>query len=100
MAKKSLKDNVWKSRVDLIVWDFLLDMWQVLRRWAEKYEENTRQGVDVKLHYWAAMRHLIAFKKWEIYDKESWLAHLAHVATNIMFMHTNYKTQKNLFDNN
>lgn len=98
--RKKLKDNKWKSRVDLITWEFLLGLGYVLKQGAEKYEENTRQGVDVKFHYAACLRHLIAFKKWEIYDKESWLEHLVHAATNIMFMQTNYKTQKDLFDNN
>lgn len=81
----------WKSRVDLIIPDFVLEIWEVLRMWAEKYKENSWQWVPVNDHYAAAMRHLLAWKKWEKLDQESWKNHLVHAATNLMFIFFNDK---------
>lgn len=86
---KPLKDINWKSRIDLIEPDFIIDIGHVLRLWADKYRENSRQGVELKHHFWAAMRHLLAFRKWENIDSESWYSHLIHAAANIMFMYHN-----------
>lgn len=86
-----LKDSVWKSRVDLIIPDFLLEMWDILRLWAEKYRENSWQWIPIKEHYWAALRHLFKFFLWEKNDQETWKSHLVHAACNIMFMFHNSK---------
>ena len=95
--QKPLKDRKWKSRVDLIQPDFILEIWQILRFWAEKYTENSRQWIPTKDHFSACMRHLLSFQKWDIIDDESWYDHLTHAACNIMFMHYNNKT---LINNN
>lgn len=97
MARQALKDSKWKSRIDLLQPEFLLEMWQIMRAWAEKYVENTWQGVPLKHHYWATMRHLLAFRAWEDIDPESWYSHLAHAANNIMFMFYNKEKQDWMF---
>ena len=91
---KPLKDSKGKSAVELIVPDFILEIWQVLRAWAEKYKKNSWQWVDTELHYASAIRHLLAWKNWEKLDKESWQHHLIHCATNCMFIFYNEKKWK------
>jgi len=86
-----LKDKEGKSRVDLIIPDFVLEIWYVLKMWAEKYKENSWQWVPLNDHYASAMRHMLEWKKWEKNDKESWRHHLIHAATNLMFIFFNEK---------
>jgi len=88
---KPLKDSEWKAALQYIQPDFLLQMWEVLRMWAEKYKPMSWVWVDTELHYASAMRHLLAWKKWELVDKESWLSHLIHAACNLHFIHYNEK---------
>jgi len=91
---KPLKDLKWKSRVDLIRPEFILEIWDVLKMWAEKYVANSWQWVPTKDHYASAMRHMLAWKQWEQFDQESWKHHLIHAATNMMFIIFNEKNEK------
>ena len=88
-----LKDNKWKSQVELIQPDFLLEIGYVLKNWADKYWANTRQTVPLSSHIWAALRHIYKFEKWEDNDEESWLPHIIHAVTNLMFVYHNYKNK-------
>ena len=83
-----MKFDEWKSRVDLIPPEAILEIGDVLAHWAKKYNENNWQNVTpFKPRYLAAaFRHLLAYSWWEVYDKESWLKHLAHAATCIVFL--------------
>ncbi|KKL55649.1 hypothetical protein LCGC14_2253250, partial [marine sediment metagenome] len=42
--------------------------------------------VNIDRFFAAGMRHLIAWKKGEEFDKDSGFTHLAHVGCNILFM--------------
>jgi len=91
MVKVGLKDNNWKSRVELIKPNFLLEIGYVLKNWADKYGANTRGEVPLWDHIAACLRHIYAFMDWEDLDKESWRHHLIHAATNLMFVYCNQK---------
>lgn len=60
----------------------------VLGYGASKYgPENWRNLEDpMRRYYAAALRHLFAWKRGEVYDPESGLPHLAHAACGLMFL--------------
>lgn len=72
----------------------------------KKYKENTWLRKKQIIYIEAAERHIIAFKKGEIYDKESGLPHLAHATTNLIFLthlielNGTDKSLKPMFDRN
>lgn len=80
--------NDGKLRVDLVEPGFIFAVAEVLTFGAKKYGANnwksgtglTDEQIDGSLE-----RHLWAAKSGEIYDKESNLPHLYHVACNLMF---------------
>ena len=77
-----------KIRMDLLPFEALEAVAEVLTFGAKKYSDNNWQLVeDADKRYLAAMlRHLIACKKGEMIDSESGLSHLAHAATNMLFL--------------
>lgn len=68
---------------------FYEDLARVLTFGAKKYKPNNWQQVkNAKSRYVAALeRHVNAYNKGEIFDQESGLSHMAHVAVNAMFLH-------------
>ena len=87
-APKGLKYDTGKSRLDLVQWPLVTGIGDVLAYGAKKYEANNWQHVangDAR-YFAAAMRHLIAYRSGEVLDPESGLNHLAHAATNLMFL--------------
>lgn len=83
-----VKNDDGKTRYDLVLPEFEEGVAKVLTFGADKYEANNWMNVeDPKNRYYAAVRrHLAAWRKGELIDEESGLPHLAHVATNIMFL--------------
>ena len=84
-GRKNDKD---KNRLDLIEPQFIEAVGEVLTFGAKKYEPNNWQKVEdaEDRYYAAALRHLLAWRKGETIDEESGLSHLAHAATNMMFL--------------
>lgn len=82
------KDDGEKSRVDLIPPEALFMMGDVLRYGAEKYSANNWKIVcnAEERYYAAALRHLLLHRSGEKFDRESGLPHLAHAATNLIFL--------------
>lgn len=80
--KNDIIDN--KLRWDLLPLDLIEKIVEVFSFGAKKYSPNTWQKLpDGYNRYKAAMlRHLTAHEKGELYDKESGLPHLAHMAWN------------------
>lgn len=82
------KFSAQKPRLDLIEPQFLNEIGRVLAYGAKKYAEDSWKNVPGGLtaYYAACLRHLAAWADGEENDKESTLPHLAHAATNIMFL--------------
>lgn len=85
---KAYKADKGKLRFDLISPEFTKAVAGVLTFGAEKYGPNNWQNLEdpTNRYYAALLRHLNAFHAGEKYDKESGMSHLAHAATNIMFL--------------
>lgn len=58
----------------------------VLTYGVEKYEECGWREVDPKRYEDALLRHYLAWNSGNVYDEESGLLHLAHLACNAMFL--------------
>lgn len=84
----SIKHDNGKTRWDLIPFKALESIADVLAMGANKYGENNWQSLNnyEDRYFAAAMRHLIAWREGDKYDYESMLSHLAHAATNIIFL--------------
>lgn len=82
------KDDSGKAPWQLLPWEALADVVAVLAHGASKYGANTWQTVpDGQERYFGAlMRHVTAWKFGEERDPDSGLPHLAHVATNALFL--------------
>lgn len=82
------KKDKGKLRWDLVPWECVEPIADILTFGAEKYGEKTWKTVpDAPKRYKAALfRHLIAWCKGEKIDKESGRSHLHHALVNIIFM--------------
>jgi hypothetical protein len=77
-----------KIRMDLLPFEALEAVADVLTHGARKYTDNGWQTVEnAERRYLAALlRHLAARERGEARDAESGLLHAAHVATNALFI--------------
>jgi len=77
-----------KIRMDLLPFEALEAVAEVLTFGAQKYSDNNWQIVENgERRYLAAMlRHLSARERGEITDQWSGLSHAAHMATNALFI--------------
>jgi hypothetical protein len=88
-----------KLRMDLLPMRPIEDIAAVLTYGAKKYKPNNwRKGMRWGKAFAAALRHLWAWWKGEDNDKESGLSHLAHAATEILFLLEYGRTHKELDD--
>lgn len=87
-APAGRKDDEGKLRFDLLDPEFEEQTVAALTHGAKEYGDNNWQHVEdpVNRYYAALRRHLAAWRKGEIVDKDSGLNHLAHVAANVMFL--------------
>jgi hypothetical protein len=83
-----MKADIGKTRFDLLLPEFEEAVAKVLTMGAEKYGPNNWQQVDdgENRYYAALRRHLSAWRQGDKIDTESGLSHLAHVASNTMFL--------------
>ena len=91
------KKDSGKTRWDLVPWEEVEPLAEILTFGAEKYGDNTWQTIpDGPKRYKAALfRHLVAWCKGEKLDPESGLPHLAHAMCNIVFlMHFEKRDEK------
>jgi len=95
---KGMKFDEQKNRLDLIYPEFIEALGKVLTKGAIKYEPNNWQKVeDAKDRYYAALlRHLMAYRRGERFDKQSGFTHLAHAICNlfIIYWHEEVKNKK------
>ena len=77
-----------KIRMDLLPFEALEAVAEVLTFGAEKYADNNWQTIEngERRHLAALLRHLAARERGEMTDRESKLLHAAHVATNALFI--------------
>jgi hypothetical protein len=90
--KDGMKEGI-KYDKEKLMWDILPvreveQIVKVLNFGANKYGRFNWQDLeDPKTRYLNALyRHLIAYHKGEQYDEETKLSHLAHLATNALFL--------------
>jgi len=92
------KDDGGKARYDLVPWEALEQVVQVLNYGAEKYDDrNWEQGIKYGRLFAAALRHITAWWKGEDCADDSGLHHLAHAACCILFL-LHYTMFKKDFD--
>lgn len=77
-----------KIRMDLLPFEALEAVAEVLTYGAEKYADNNWQTVEngERRYLAALLRHLVARERSEARDGESGLLHAAHMATNALFI--------------
>lgn len=90
-TEKGVKLDNGKNKLGLVFKGFSNALWQVGEVGtfgANKYTENGWQEVKngIKRYTSALLRHLFKHFQGEIYDKESGLPHLSHVAWNSLAM--------------
>ncbi len=81
------KADSGKSRLDLVVPAWLLEVGHVLSHGAIKYAANGWQHVDAERYHAALLRHMLAYMAGEQLDPETGLHHMAHLACSAMFLH-------------
>lgn len=74
-----------KLRWDLMPWDALEKVCEVITYGAKKYGDNNWQMVARERYFAAGMRHRVQRNRGELYDKESGLLHQAHACCNDLF---------------
>ena len=77
-----------KPRWDLLPWDEVEEIVEILTFGSEKYEDNNWQHVKgSKWRYFGALcRHTFAWWRGETLDKESGKSHLAHAGCCLLFL--------------
>lgn len=91
-----LKFDKDKLRYELLPVLAVEEVVKVLTFGAKKYKPNNWRRVDDLDRYMgAALRHIAAHQKGEIYDPETKCAHLGHAATNLLFLTELLKEKEN-----
>lgn len=82
-----VKHDSGKPRLDLLPFDALEEVSKALNYGASKYEtHNWRKGFDYSRLIGATLRHIGAWQNGQDLDEESGVSHLAHAATNLLFL--------------
>lgn len=85
--EQGLKNDVEKTRLELLHPTFLVAVAKVLTFGAKKYASwNWYKGIDYGRIYGAAQRHLNAWWAGENLDSETGYSHLWHAACELMFL--------------
>lgn len=94
-SEEGVKHDTDKPRYDLLPPDALEEVVKIFTYGAGKYSENNwLKGIKWGRCFGAAMRHLWAFWRGEDRDPESGHLHLAHAATNCLFLLAYYLRKK------
>ena len=85
---EGIKHDAEKPRMDLLPFEALEAVAEVLTRGTRKYSDNGWQTVEngERRYLAALLRHLAARERGEMTDPESGLLHAAHAATNALFI--------------
>lgn len=94
-----VKDNRGKSRVDLIPFNVLMRVGQVLGFGAAKYKpHNWRLGLSYSDTIGSALRHVFAFAEGEDTDPESGQCHVDNAITQLIFLSEYHHTKTGIDD--
>lgn len=87
-GKAGVKDDGGKLRYDLIPWQAIKGLVQVLTFGARKYSPNGWMSVPDGINRYkaATMRHWVAIETGEFLDPETGLPHIYHVLCNVVFL--------------
>ena len=87
-SEKGKKFDSHKRRYDLMVWQFIESVCDVLTFGSVKYgPDNWKDVADADNRYFAALtRHVLAYRSGELADPETGISHLAHAGCNLMFL--------------
>ena len=81
------RHNIGKLRYDLLPSNAVKDIVQVFTYGSKKYDDNNwKKGMNWSIVYGSLSRHLAEYNNGEDYDPESGELHMAHVATNAIFL--------------
>jgi hypothetical protein len=87
----AIRHNKGKTRWDLLPYDALDSVAQVMTQGADKYgERNWEKGFPWMSVFSSLMRHLFKWVRGEDLDDETGLPHLSHAACNVLFLVTFY----------
>ena len=86
IVDEGMKNDDGKLMWDLLPWDAVEKIVEIMTYGAKKYAPNNWQKVKANRYYAAMFRHLVAELKGEDCDQESGLLHLSHAACNILFL--------------
>ena len=86
LSDEGMKFDDDKLRWDLLPWDAIEKVVEIMTYGAKKYSPNNWQKVLKPRYEAALMRHFVAEWKGEDNDIESELLHLAHMACNAIFL--------------
>lgn len=77
-----------KPRAELIPPKALMEIIKVLTYGAQKYSAGNyiKDGATYSRYYAAALRHMLQWQTLEDTDPETGLSHIAHAATNLIFL--------------
>ena len=97
--KKGKKFDSKKPPMDLIPYESLAEIAEVLRQGAEKYDRaNWANGIEYSRLISAAQRHLGKFNDGEDLDDEFFTIHAANAAVNCIFLIWMYKNRPDMDD--
>ena len=85
--EQSLKSGAGKTRWDIVPWEIIKTVAEIITDGAEKYSDYGWQEVgDAEdVYFAAAMRHLTTWRLGTQNDEESGKPHLAHAICNLIF---------------
>jgi len=83
---EGMKHDTGKLRWDLLPYDAVEKVVEIMTYGAKKYAPNNWQMVKKERYFAAMMRHIVAEIGGEDCDQESGLLHLSHAACNILFL--------------
>jgi hypothetical protein len=84
--EEGLKYDNEKPRWDILPYDAVNEIVKVMTYGAKKYAPHNWKKVSPARFEAAMMRHFEAYKRGEVYDDESGLMHLSHMACNALFL--------------
>lgn len=86
-VEKGLRFNNGKNRVDLVPPGPIMEIAKVFTKGSEKYaDRNWEKGMSWMTVMASLERHMLKFKAGEDFDDETGLPHMAHIATNAIFL--------------